>query len=97
MADTLNWNDDFTAKCGKAVARAWTDPAYKEKLLGEPRAALAEAGIDVPADMGVQVKEGTAETLHLMLPPPPEGEISDAEALEATAGVCSLCCCSCGG
>ena len=100
MADTLNWNDEFSTRYGKAVARAWTDPGYKETLLGEPRAALAEVGIDVPAGVNVKVSEqvseqvskGGADTLHLGLPPSPEGEISDDELSSATAG---LCCCSC--
>jgi nitrile hydratase len=29
----------------RAVARAWRDPAYKARLLSEPKAALAELGI----------------------------------------------------
>ena len=98
MADTLNRTDEFSTKYGKAVARAWTDPGYKEKLLGEPRAALAEVGIDVPADVNLQVTEHASEdagdTMRLELPPPPEGEISDDLLTGANAG---LCCCTCCG
>jgi nitrile hydratase len=31
----------------KVVARAWTDAAYKQRLLADTRAALAELGIDI--------------------------------------------------
>jgi nitrile hydratase len=31
----------------KVVARAWTDPAFKKRLLKDTRAALAELGIDI--------------------------------------------------
>ena len=31
----------------KVVARAWTDPAFKARLIGDTRAALSEMGIDI--------------------------------------------------
>jgi nitrile hydratase len=31
----------------KVVARAWTDPAFKKRLLADTRAALAQLGIDI--------------------------------------------------
>jgi len=33
----------------KVVARAWTDPAYKQRLLADGHAACEELGLDVPA------------------------------------------------
>jgi len=33
----------------KVVARAWTDPAYKQRLLADGSAACEELGLDVPA------------------------------------------------
>ncbi|MGE3449117.1 MAG: nitrile hydratase subunit alpha [Microbacteriaceae bacterium] len=40
----------------RAVARAWTDPAYKQLLLENPTAALTEFGLDYQL---LQVKENT--------------------------------------
>ncbi len=40
--------DARTYKPGtKVVARAWVDPAYKARLLGDPRAAIAELGFNL--------------------------------------------------
>lgn len=37
----------------KAIARDWTDAAYKSKLLSDPLGALTEAGIEVPAGITI--------------------------------------------
>src|SRR5262245_4533829 len=34
------------ANGAKLVARAWVDPAFKSRLIGDPKAACAEIGID---------------------------------------------------
>lgn len=36
------------ATAAPMIARAWTDPAFKARLLAEPKAAVAECGIDMP-------------------------------------------------
>jgi len=33
---------------GRVVARAWTDPAFRERLFANGRAAIAELGIEMP-------------------------------------------------
>lgn len=71
----------------KAIARAWTDGAYKARLVNDPHAALAEAGVEVSAGTKVKVVENTTDTQHLVLPvaPPEAGEVS-MEELERVAG-----------
>jgi len=71
----------------KAIARAWTDQAYKAKLLNDPHAALSEVGVEVPAGITAQVVENTNDTQHLVLPVAPveAGEMS-VEDLEKVAG-----------
>jgi nitrile hydratase len=44
----------------KVVARAWTDRAFKKRLLADARAALAEMGIDIGTLAEFQVVENTA-------------------------------------
>ncbi len=75
-------------KMRKVIARAWSDPAYKVKLLGDPHAALAEAGVEVPAGVTVKVVENTADTHHLVLPVAPANakELSDDEVEKLAGG-----------
>ncbi len=71
---------------GKAIARAWTDAAYKDKLARDPHAALAEVGLEVPAGTAITVVEDTDQTVHLVLPAPPSGAGDmSLEELEAVA------------
>ncbi len=74
------------AKMAQIVARAWGDVEFKAKLLSDPDAALAEAGVDLPDGLKVKVLEDTADTQHLVLPSAPwnAGELS-AERLEEIA------------
>ncbi len=46
------------------VARAWTDPAYKRRLLEEPTAALRDFGIGYEL---LQVKENTPEVHNMVV------------------------------
>jgi hypothetical protein len=65
------------------VARAWSDPVFKDKLLNDPHAALAEFGIKIPGGSELKVIEDTPDTRHLVLPLAPDnaGTLS-AEELE---------------
>jgi hypothetical protein len=62
---------------GEVVARAWSDETYKQRLLSDPKAALAEAGLPIPPNLTVQVHEATPTQFHLVLPPPPRGRDGD--------------------
>ena len=71
----------------KVITRAWTDDAYKARLLSDPQAALSEVGVDVPTGTTVKVVEDSVDTQHVVLPVTPgdAGELS-AEELEEVAG-----------
>ena len=75
---------DGAAAYGKVVAKAWRDPSFKAKLIADPRAILAEAGVAIPAGVTVKVLEDTATHLNFVLPPKPTGQLSD-EALDKVA------------
>ena len=77
---------------GQVVARAWADPAYKQRLLADPAAVLAEQGVAVPAGVAVQVHEATPAVRHLVLPPPPSDKL-DIDQLDQVAG--GFCCVIC--
>jgi len=62
----------------QVVSRAWSDDAYKQRLLADPRAVLAEAGVTIPPNLQVQVHESSPTQVHIVLPAPPPGHAGQA-------------------
>ena len=102
LSDDLLWS--------QLVARAWCDQGFMERLRSNPRAVLAENGLEVPADTEVQVVEGTearvvddADTVRqFILPVRPPDELTDEELVGgavgwwcAACGRCYRCGCRC--
>ena len=72
----------------RAIAKAWTDPEFKKRLLGNADKAFAELGYKVNHGLQIFVEEAPANTgwtetsgeynklpktkLYLQLPPPPK-------------------------
>lgn len=46
---------------------------YRSRLVREPRAVLAEFGVDLPAEVDVRVHDSTAELRYMVLPQRPAG------------------------
>jgi hypothetical protein len=82
---------DFEAQI---VAKAWRDPAYKQRLLKDPRSVLQEElqtidpSVKLPPDLKVSVHEESPTQYHLVLPRNPNeislGEVA-GDNLEAIA------------
>jgi hypothetical protein len=72
---------------GQIVARAWRDEAFRQRLLAQPAAVLAEHGLEAPPGVQVRVVEDTEQVIHLVLPrrPAVPGEVPEA-ALESVVG-----------
>ena len=51
----------------KVVARAWTDPAYRARLLADGTAAIAELGFGGPEGGHVVVVENTDDVHHVVV------------------------------
>ena len=47
--------------------------AYRARVVREPRAVLAEFGLELPDDVGITVHDTSAESRYLVLPRRPEG------------------------
>ena len=71
-------------------AACWKDEALKARFMSDPKAVLAEHGIDVPANINVNVVENTDNTVHITMPQAPSGtgELSDEELADAAGGMC---------
>jgi hypothetical protein len=76
-----------TAAYASVIARAWSDRAFKARLLADPRAALEEADAPVP-NVTVNAVENTDKLTHLNLPPRPAETRLSHEGLEKAAGEC---------
>ncbi len=61
---------------------AWyKDPAYRSRMVREPRALLAEMGLDVGDDVEIQVWDSSSEVRYMVLPERPAGtdDLSEEE------------------
>jgi nitrile hydratase alpha subunit len=55
------------ANGARLVARAWIDPAFKARLLAEPKTACAEMGVDAAGLVEFVVLENTPTVHHLVV------------------------------
>ena len=51
----------------------YKDPAYRSRVVREPRRVLAEFGLDLDADVRVKVFDSSSEVRYMVLPERPEG------------------------
>jgi nitrile hydratase subunit alpha len=51
----------------------YKDPAYRSRVVKEPRAVLSEMGLDLPQGMQITVHDSTSEVRWLVLPERPQG------------------------
>ena len=61
---------------------AWyKSPAYRSRIVREPRAVLAEMGLELPASVEVRVWDSSSEIRYLVLPERPAGteRLTEAE------------------
>jgi hypothetical protein len=56
--------------------------------MADPKAVLAEYGMDVPDGIAVNIVENTDNTVHITMPAPPSGsmDLSDEELRNAAGG-----------
>ena len=81
MTEESNTLTDLFAAC-------WKDDALKARFMSDPKAVLAERGIDMPDGMDVKVVENADNTVHITMPLAPDGheEMSMEELSQAAGG-----------
>ena len=60
------FEEDYPYRGSRLIARAWTDGAFRKRLLDDGKAACAEMGIDIEADRLIAV-ENTPEVHNLIV------------------------------
>lgn len=78
MADTVY-------RVGEAIWRR--DPEYRARMEADPRAALAERGVDVPESLDVRLVVEDADTMHIVFPPDPNEALLDEDLSSVSGGV----------
>jgi nitrile hydratase len=75
----------------------YKDPAYRARVVKEPRRVLAEMGLDLPADVEIIVRDSSSEVRWLVLPERPAGtdDLSEEELValvtrDAMVGVATV-------
>ena len=70
MAAVINtWQD--------IVARTWEDEEFKQRLIDEPDAVLAENGMNLPQGVHAVIVENDPNRIHFVLPRPVEEHLGD--------------------
>jgi len=59
----------------------YKDPAYRSRMVREPRALLSEMGLDVGEGVGIEVWDSSSEVRYMVLPERPAGtdDLSEEE------------------
>lgn len=60
------FDEEFPYRGGRVVARAWTDPGFKRRLLADGRAACLEMGVELEAERLIAV-ENTPEVHNVIV------------------------------
>lgn len=73
------------------IKKAWSDEAFKQRLLADPMAVFNENNLTVPEGMQLRILEDKPNLRHLPLPMKPVRQEAPTEKSTVTAG--SWFCC----
>jgi hypothetical protein len=75
--------EEWSKKISRVISKAWSDEAFKKRLMSHARAVLKENGLTFPEGVVVNAVENTDKVFYLVIPPKPE--LKD-EQLDKVAG-----------
>ena len=76
---------DATQKIQAIIAKAWSDDAFKQQLIHDPKQTLADEGIELPKDKTITVLADTDQVAHLIIPRKQE-DLDDQQLGQTSAG-----------
>ncbi|MCC5831617.1 MAG: NHLP leader peptide family RiPP precursor [Chlamydiales bacterium] len=68
------------------MAKCWSDPQFKKRLMSDPNGTLEAEGITLPKGIQFKVHEDTEQKHHLFIPEKPSRELSEEELETIAAG-----------
>ena len=71
-----------------AMVESWRgDPGFRSRMEADPKAALAESGLDLPGGVeDVRLAVDSADTIHMVVPPDPNIAVSDVALRDVVGG-----------
>jgi hypothetical protein len=78
--------EQYGKSFAQIMAKAWSDPSFKQRLLEQPASVLEEHGIPVSPGTEVRAVENTPERVYITIPPPPSEDVSDEDLLTVAGG-----------
>ena len=79
--------EDMNENAFEGFVEAWReDPAWRARVEADPKAALAEKGVDMSGVDEVRIAVDTAETVHVVFPAP-EAPLPDGALKRVVGGV----------
>jgi hypothetical protein len=96
MADQRPGINARRERQAQLTAKAWQDEAFRAALLRDPKTTIArELGITIPDTVQINVVQESPTQFYLVLPPPPEGELSEQDLQGVSGGAAVACHCYC--
>lgn len=71
---------DCNETMGRIVARAWSDPLFKARLLADPVAGISELELVIPEGKSIVAVENTSKLIYIVLTSPRYTETKSAYA-----------------
>lgn len=74
-------------KWQKVIAKAMGDQVFRMRLIKNPKEALKDHGIELPANINLKVLEETAGTKYLILPQEQAGKLAEEDLKKIASGM----------
>ncbi|MEM0995959.1 MAG: hypothetical protein AAGN35_02720 [Bacteroidota bacterium] len=81
-------HEDQTKIYSQLIGRVWADREYEELLKSNPRAALAQMGLEFPADREIVVKQNDSQNVYFALDAQPVSAAARLEVEQAAEFSC---------
>ena len=83
MSSNDGYESDSLNAYKEIVFRCWSDPAFKQKFLSDPKGVLKDFGVELRDSIqSISIVENNDSTLNLVLPFPPDSENCSEEQLK---------------